>query len=185
MSSLSARLSLPSGIAVPQELEQAWCWMEEQGWSLENDNGYFLTPYAGKAQLGIVFSDQGSLEGWFEPNSYAAGRLAPLAEISGDGGMAALWLDDAGLVRIVALGAMGKHVLADSALDFLRLIAIGYLELQPFDLGIEPEDAESIDALAPFRAWVEATYDVTVPDQWPAPDQSDEFASWVDLQLSA
>lgn len=174
---------LPDDIEIPAELEAAWTWMEEQGWGGTDAEGrYFLTPYAGEAQRGVVFT-AASLDGWFDPGSEAPLRLLPLAKIAGDGSIGAVWTDDAGAGRFVALGSEGSaHLLADTALDFLRLIAVGYDELGEWSLGLEPEDEESVEAHAQFRAWLERTYGVEAPSEWEAVDPEDEFAQWIAAQ---
>lgn len=62
-------------------------------------------------------------------------------------------------------------------MDFLRLIAVGYLELDFF--GGEPDEPDAVEAIAGFRAWLEAAYDVTVPDEWPDLEDQDEFSEWI------
>lgn len=170
---------LPDGIAVPEELEQAWLWMEQQGWGVETANGYVLAPDAGSRQLGVAFrAFDKSLEPWvFE--GVPSGRIAPFAEIGGDGSVGALWLDDDDQVRFVGLGSEGDaYLLADSAIDLLRLVAIGYSELTTYAVGLPPDDDEAVAALAPFRAWVEQTFDVAVPSEWPGLGD-DEFTDWL------
>ncbi|MBM7520109.1 hypothetical protein [Nocardioides nitrophenolicus] len=171
---------LPAGLEVPDELEQAWSWMEEQGWGIDSDHGYFLTPYAGERVLGVVFGVlEEFLEHWLVPG-FPVGRLVPIGTIAGDGSAVALWLDDEGTPRFVGLGSEGEsYLLADSAVDFLRLVAIGYRELTDYDLGLPPGDEEPVAALGPFRAWVESTFGVVVPSEWPAVGE-DEFTDWVD-----
>lgn len=183
MSHLSQLLTpkLPAGLAIPDPLERAWLWMEAQGWGFENRNGYFLTPYAGTAELGTVFSPTESLTGWFEPGEPGHDRLLPLGQSDGTGSFAALWLDPSDTIRFVVLGSEGERpYLADDAVDFLRLLAIGYLELNTYALPEEPaeEDEESVVALAPFRAWVEAEFGVEVPPRWAVPEP-DPFDAWV------
>ncbi|MDT0202955.1 hypothetical protein [Nocardioides sp. AE5] len=175
--------SLPDHITLPDELEAAWAWMEAQGWGGTGADGSpFLTPYAGDVQLGVVFAT-GSLAGWFEPDSPAAARLLPIAEITGSGSIGALWVDDDGKTRVVALDSEGSaYVLAETALDFLRLVAIGHAELHEWDLSLEPEDEESVEAHAEFRAWLEQEYAVQVPEVWEAADSEDDFAQWVAVQ---
>ncbi|MBS3177832.1 MULTISPECIES: hypothetical protein [unclassified Pseudoclavibacter] len=95
---------LPDGMTIPEPLERAWTWMEGQGWGFENRNGYFLTPYAGTAELGIVFSPTESLTGWFEPDEAGYDRLFPLGQTDGTGSFAALWRDPSDAIRVVVLG---------------------------------------------------------------------------------
>lgn len=174
--------SIPAGIAIPEPLERAWSWMEAQGFGVETAHGYFLTPYAGRAELGIVFSASESLAGWFEPGEPGHDRLLPLGQTDGTGSFAALWLDPSDTPRFVLLGSEGERLhLADDAVDLLRLIAIGYLELNDYSLPQEPnedEDGESVAALADFRAWVTREFGVEVPPHWEV-REPDPFDVWV------
>jgi len=171
--------TLPAGVEVPAPLERAWQWMEAQGHATTAGGGYYLTPYAGIRRRGIVFTDQVSLDGLLDEPA-AARRLVPLAEIAGDGSVGALWLDDEGGLRFVGLTSEGgAYVLADTAVDLLRLVAVGYAELSAYDLGGPPDER---DAVAELRSWVEHTYAVEVPEEWPAVDTADAFAAWVARQ---
>lgn len=174
MSHLSQLLTpkLPAGLAIPDPLERAWLWMEAQGWGFENRNGYFLTPYAGTAELGTVFSPTESLTGWFEPGEPGHDRLLPLGQSDGTGSFAALWLDPSDTIRFVVLGSEGERLyLADDAVDFLRLLAIGYLELNTYALPEEP--AEEDEEPEPAR--------VALPFVDPDADASDVIAACSDL----
>ncbi|GAA1730579.1 hypothetical protein GCM10009710_08970 [Aeromicrobium alkaliterrae] len=157
--------------------------MEDQGWGFETRGTYYLTPFEGRAQLGIVFSPSETLTGWFEPGEPGHDRLFPLGQTDGSGSFAALWLDPTDTVRFVLLGSEGERLLlADDAVDFLRLIAIGYLELADYVLPEAPdedEDGESVAALAQFRAWVESELGVDVPEHWTV-QEPDPFSAWVD-----
>lgn len=174
--------ALPAGTVLPEPLTRAWAWMEARGFGLTNENGYFLTPYPGDRQLGVVFTPGESLAGWFEPGEPGHGDLVPLGQIAGDGSLCALW-NDSGATRFVALGSDGEaFLLADSAVDFLRLIAIGYSEIPFPDCLAEPpgeEDADAVAAHAPFRAWVEEEFGVEVPRHWRAVEP-DPFDAWID-----
>lgn len=173
--------SLPAGLRIPEPLDRAWAWMESQGWLREIRGGQYLTPYAGIAELGIVFSPQETLAGWFEPGETGHDRLVPLGQTDGTGSFAVLWLDPSDTVRFALLGSEGERLyLADDAVDFLRLLAIGYLELHEYSLDEEPveDDEESVAALAEFRAWVTAEFGVQVPAQWSTRDP-DPFGDWV------
>lgn len=61
-------------------------------------------------------------------------------------------------------------------------MAVGYDELNTYTLGEPPEEPESIEGHAAFRAWVEATFHVTVPDEWPEVGD-DDFTAWVDERV--
>lgn len=155
--------------------------MEANGWGFQNQHGYFLTPYAGTAELGIVFSSTETLTGWFEPGEPGHDRLFPLGQTDGSGSFAALWRDPSDSIRFVVLGSEGERLyLADDAIDFLRLLAIGYLELQSYALQEEPaeDDDESVAAVADFRAWVAEEFTVDVPSHWSI-REPDPFDTWV------
>ncbi|MFD0556455.1 hypothetical protein ACFQ3B_05285 [Stackebrandtia endophytica] len=164
--------------AVPSELDRAWTWMESRGWIVDNGNDYYLTPYAGEQQLGVVFAAHLSLEGWFEPDEAGFDQLIPFVELDGAGSVGVLWNGEDGHTRIGALGGEGHvSLLAENALDFLRLIAIGYDEVGSF-LDGEPEEPESVEAHAEFRTWVQSEFGVEVPAHWHYADP-DPFNSWV------
>jgi len=103
---------------------------------------------------------------WFgdvdeDPSSW----LWAFAETGADGSTAALWLGVDGRTRVVHLGSgsgsMLTCVLAEDALDFVRLLAIGYGELcWPEDFDTPPEEPERTSLL---REWVEQTFNVSVP----------------------
>ncbi|RBP62763.1 hypothetical protein DFO66_11326 [Brevibacterium sanguinis] len=164
--------------SIPDELDAAWAWMEHEGFGRETAAGYVLTPYPGERQLGPVFAADLTLGGWLEPDDPRADDLLPIAEISGSGGLAALWRDPAGVVRVVAFDGDGEPgILADSPTDFLALLAIGYDELTRFSLGAPPSEQEAVEAIAPFRAFV-AGCGIAVPDDWAAPT-ADAFTVWL------
>lgn len=94
-------------------------------------------------------------------------RLLPFALCGGDGSEAAFWVDEEGEQRIVHLGSgsgsMMACVLAADAIDFLRLLAIGYPEIcWPEDL-VAPPSRVLGPAQATFRRWVETTFQVAIP----------------------
>ena len=162
--------------------------MESRGWGgIGADDEPFLTPYPGESQLGPVFSTRLSIRGWLDPDAPGAERLVPIAETDGAGGLALIWIDDQGEHRFVGLSSDGGGGLrlADTALDFLRLLAIGYEEFNEFAFGeepyVDPEDDEEDDpvaAHAEFRAWVESTFEVDVPPSWDV-EQDEAFDGWL------
>lgn len=180
MSTFAAQLQtrLPVGFAIPEPLERAWTWMEARGWGRAAAHGYYLTPYAGERQLGVVFSSALELDGWFDAGQPGFDRLVPFVELDGGGSVGVLWMDDDGEIQVGALGGGGQVcLLAANALDFLRLVAIGYDEIGMF-LNGEPSDDESVDGHAEFRRWVQAEFDVVVPAAWQYADP-DPFNVWV------
>ena len=166
------------GIAIPEPLERAWAWCEAQGWGIQRESAYYVTPYAGSRRLGVVFDSGATLDGWFEPGAPGADRLLPFADLDSSGGVAALWRDDAGEIRVVGLGGEGEvGILAEDAVDFLRLVAIGYDEVGNY-LDGPPEDEEAREAHAPFRAFVAESFGVEVPEHWHYAEP-DPFNAWV------
>jgi len=140
------------GIAIPEPLERAWAWCEAQGWGIQRESAYYVTPYAGSRRLGVVFDSGATLDGWFEPGAPGADRLLPFADLDSSGGVAALWRDDAGETRVVGLGGEGEvGILAEAAVDFLRLGALG-LDAGGNQLDGSAGEGEARAAHAPFRA---------------------------------
>lgn len=167
---------------IPDDLERAWLWMEDQGFGRQTPAGYTLAPYDGDRQLGPVFRSDLTMEGWLEPGAPGHDRLLPIAEAAGDGSIVALWFDDEERTRAVVLGPLGSCVVADDARELLVLLAIGYEELQPFMLGHPPDDRDAVEAVAGLRGWVEETFGVEVPQEWRSVGD-DEFSRWLDTQL--
>jgi hypothetical protein len=123
--------------------------------------------------------------------------------------MAALWRDDAGEMRFVHLGSGSGSVmvgvLAWNAVDFLRLLAIGYEELcwpeelartpmQAFILNNGDPDAWDDDATPPtapltLRQWLAREFGVSAPEtaaeltgvlpSYGDTDSSDPFCQWL------
>lgn len=174
--------TLPAEMSVPEPLRLLYGWIEQRGhYNRDDDDGTrfgLLYPLeaarSGAAGTWLEFYAQGFPTGYeFGANTaLAADRLRVFARTGGDGSMAALWLDDAGDIRIVHLGSGSGSimlcVLADDAVDFLRLCAIGYEELcwgeDEFAAPPVLEDA-ALGAVpnAPFRRWVETTFSTTIP----------------------
>lgn len=127
-------------------------------------------------------------------------RLVPFASLGDEGTQAAFWLDESGRQRIVIMGSgWGSNaacVLTDDLVDFLRLLAIGYLEVCWHDEWTSPpqpwpewpnKDWTPINE--PYRRWVSTTFGVTIPDTGsqlvPRPavmgeeGTDDDFANWL------
>lgn len=178
------QIARPDWNVLPEELESAWTWMESQGYGRQGPSGYLLTAYAGSRQLGPVFSADLTLEGWVDEGDPRAADLLPIAEISGSGGIAALWRDPLGTIRVVALDSDGgTGVLADSVSDFLVLLAIGYDDITTSSLGAVPSEREAVDAVAPFRTHLTAL-GLTIPEEWPSPSP-EPFTTWLETPPEA
>lgn len=175
---IAATRALP--FPIPAELDAAWAWMEERGYGgIGADGSTYLTPYPGDFRLGAEFTSSASHEGLVPDDEAHNRRVIPLGKFAGDGSVGMLWQDEDGSVRVAVISTEGEaNIIADDALEFLRLLAIGYLELLPPNLDAPPEDQASIDGVADFRHWVSQTYDVTIPDQWYDVDDHDAFTGW-------
>lgn len=178
MSEFATRLAsqLPEGITIPEPLEQAWTWLEEQGWFETTDGAMVL--WGSPEDSEVAFCSNLDLEGWFAPGDPGFDRLMPIVSADGSGAVAVLWLDPQDQVRFGLLGSEGGgELLAADAVDFLRLFAIGYDDLGL--VGLDPEEESLAEAHAPLRQWVEQTFEVSVPEVWPEAAQPDPFATWV------
>ena len=165
---------------LPDDLERAWAWLEDHGYAVDAPGGYYVT-VSGEDDSSILFTADGTLEGWLEPDEPGYADVLPIGEADGSGSIIALWRDgDA--VRVVLLGSDGERgILAQDAREFLTLLAIGYVELNGIALGAEPEDPVETSR---FREWLEGTFGVTVPSAWPAlSDHPDAFGSWMARQF--
>lgn len=166
---------------VPAELDSAWDWMESQGFGGGSGADAFLTAYPGSRQLGPVFSADRVLTGWFEPGTEGYAHLLPIAEAAGDGSLLLIWRES-DEQRFVVLGSEGGgYLVAESALELLQLLAIGYSELTPHVLGETPDEPK---AVSKFRKWVQKTYQVKVPSVWRSVGD-DRFSAWLQRQLES
>lgn len=165
---------------LPDDLERAWVWLEERGHGVETPGGYYLTILDGEDSE-FSFTSSATLEGWLEPSSPGHADLLPIGEADGSGSIIALWRDRSA-VRVVLLGSEGERgILAQDGREFLTLLAIGYDEISDLTLGAEPE--QPID-IARFRGWIEETFQVAVPNAWPAlSTNNDEFGFWLAEQF--
>lgn len=176
------QVRLPEGASVPPELERAWAFMERQGWTMTTDDGTELTaPGPPEARPGLVFSSGLGLEDRWGSEHAALARVVPIGA-SPDDTRIALWFDDDGAARVVALTPDGgASLVGDGAVDLLRLAAIGYPEISPRVLGRPPEDGDAVAGVGQFRGWVRSRLGVDVPDMWGA-FESDRFTAWLEAQ---
>ena len=144
--------ALPEGMQIPEELRKLYQWIEENGYYTDRDGvryGYLYpqdklreswTENERKGGTDIAFSvlkpsDNEDLLEICYPNhkEEVRRRLLVFAQSGGDGSECALWLDDEGRTQIVHIGSGSGSVmtciLVKNALDFLRLLAIGYDEI--------------------------------------------------------
>lgn len=177
--------SMPPGLDLPDEFKRLFAWMEPNGFVhtyRSNQPGRYASLYP--ASLGekggsvVTFRpvDPSDAEAWTQSTDPAlTHRLALFIRTGGDGSMAGLWRDDAGQVRFVHLGSGSGSVmmcvLADTPVDMLRLLAIGYVEAcWPQDYGLTAAETYDPDVTGEpftpplmFQAWVRDTFGVPIP----------------------
>ena len=169
------RGSLPEGMKLPDALNKLFIWMHAEGLTWENGGniGGALEPF-GSPNLtsapDIEFSAEGSanLKYWFGQDSdEIKKRLYVFCQTGNDGSMGAFWLDDEGKQHIVHMGSGSGSimtcVLTDNALDFLRLLAIGYDEICWG--GFDAPPTGEIPVNSKFRTWVETEFSTYIPRQ--------------------
>jgi hypothetical protein len=177
--------TLCPGMSLPDPLEQLFRWIEAHGYFVDTSNGRIglLFPERekkakwtkagrhGGTDIRFAAEPDAGLQYWFgKEDPDIERRLCVFAKTGGDGSMAAFWLADDGSQKIVHLGSGSGSttvcVLAEKAVDFLRLLAIGYDEIcwgRQFsappnaggDFVVEPNHA--------FVGWVSKTFGVTIP----------------------
>lgn len=180
------RAVLPAEIEVPEPIVLLYDWIEQRGLYTDNAEGQ---------RTGFLFPRQQLIDSWTDTDrkggtivefvAYSAEHLAswlggnePLyrrphifARTGGDGSSAAFWLNEAGQLKIVHLGSGSGSVLncvlAENAVDFLRLLAIGYDEICWNSEFAAPPNAPDADMVIEpnkeFQQWVRTTFDVTIP----------------------
>lgn len=175
--------SFPKNIPMPPEIEAMFIWLEEKGFVHKYTS--FDKRYANLYPEHLL--DQGGAFSHFIPverdtTKYYTGnddpmvndRLALFVNIDSTGDLAGLWQDEDGSLKYVYVGAHGEPgcILTDNAIDFLRLLAIGYdnVALSNYNKTATEDYLEYLEAgsqlpIEPieFREWVEKTFAVKVP----------------------
>lgn len=178
------QLVLPAGLYVPAPIQQLYTWIEQSGLCTfrprcERHYGLLYTldevqaSWDADERLGGTYVEFQCDEWKYFSNATPEeqARLCIFARTGGDGSYAAFWLDDYGDQKIVHLGSGSGStllcVLAADAVDFLRLLAIGYEEIcWPDELDAPPTLARTSSAFDPttlYRTWVETTFSVDIP----------------------
>ena len=182
--------ALPKGMQIPEELRQLYQWIEDNGYYTDRDGvryGYLYpqdklreswTENERKGGTDIAFSvlKPSDNEDWLEicyPNhkEEVRRRLLVFAQSGGDGSECALWLDDEGRTQIVHIGSGSGSVmtciLVKNALDFLRLLAIGYDEICWDEEYSSPpnsnKDNTFVHPNTQYQEWVQNTFHTTIP----------------------
>lgn len=140
--------TFPNKINFPKELRMFCDWIEENGYDS------IVTEFRLRAASNLMTK-------YFEGGEKLEKHIAAFGH-GGDGGIFAIW-DAENTQKIVFLGSEGDNwfVVANSVVDFLVILAIGYPNLAHDDLQ-EPPLGKSPDIK--FRNWIEQTFGLTVPD---------------------
>jgi hypothetical protein len=170
--------SLPPGMALPEPIDRLLAWMDVNGFARRMRRSGTLyaqlsapdDPEPASSIVSIAPSEPDYVEGWVGSDPAARDRLANLVRTGGDGSYACLWRDDAGGTRFVHLGSGSGSTmlctLTTDPVDFLRLLAIGYVELcwpEHFPFAPEDVDEDAVRAPARLRRWVEQEFGVAIP----------------------
>ena len=182
--------ALPKGMQIPEELDKLYQWIEDNGYYSENEGiryGYLYPQdklresWKEEEREGgtdIAFSvlknidREEVLENYYKKHKdEVRRRLLVFAQSGADGSECALWLDDEGHTQIVHIGSgsgsMMTCILVKNALDFLRLLAIGYDEIcwdedYPFPPNSN-KDNTFVHPNTQYQEWVQNTFHTTIP----------------------
>ena len=182
--------ALPEGMQIPEELRQLYQWIENNGYYSENEGiryGYLYPQdklresWKEEEREGgtdIAFSvlknidREEVLENYYKKHKdEVRRRLLVFAQSGADGSECALWLHDEGHTQIVHIGSgsgsMMTCILVKNALDFLRLLAIGYDEIcWDEDYPLLPNSNKDNTFVHPntqYQEWVQNTFHTTIP----------------------
>ena len=182
--------ALPKGMQIPEELRQLYQWIENNGYYSENEGiryGYLYPQdklresWKEEEREGgtdIAFSvlknidREEVLENYYKKHKdEVRRRLLVFAQSGADGSECALWLDDEGHTQIVHIGSGSGSImtciLVKNALDFLRLLAIGYDEIcWDEDYPLSPNSNKDNTFVHPntqYQEWVQNTFHTTIP----------------------
>ena len=182
--------ALPEGMQIPEELRKLYQWIEDNGYYMDAKGVRYgwLFPedkikesWTDNERIGgtmITFNvDEESYRNELLEIQYkehleeVKHRLLVFARSGADGSECALWLDDEGHTQIVHIGSgsgsMMTCILVKNALDFLRLLAIGYDEIcwdedYPFPPNSN-KDNTFVHPNTQYQEWVQNTFHTTIP----------------------
>ena len=209
---------MPSGITLPPELIETFDWLEDQGWhqlrAEDRPENHWLSIYPedqrnhpGASHVTFGGSTLPFTGHWSAPDAKIDKRIAEIATTSGDGGRAAIWLDQSGKQQFVHIGHDTLGIITDDPLVFLQFMAMGYPEpgalegtdLTPLQSALDYNGHENLDDLAPedlpvppvaFQIFLHDRFDLTMPATardigiggftgYGDPNTTDAFARWV------
>lgn len=181
---------LPAKLVMPDELLCLFGWIEKQEFIYTKSDKYFSNKKTIRVG-GLVHPDQygqRDLSGsavsfekigideiaqyWFKStNNEIFERLFPFCKTCDEGSMAALWLNDNGQTQIVHMGSGSGStwvgLIGKTPLDFLRFLAIPYLEhCWPNQFDIQPAEAQTDLVVIPniqYQNWLLETFSTDIP----------------------
>jgi hypothetical protein len=182
--------TLLPGMIVPEEFKSLFAWIESNGFYTDRDagrigflfsedelkKGWTETERPGGTEIRFAAEGNINLHYWFGHNrTDVLERLCVFAQTGAEGSMAAFWIDDEGKQVIVHLGSGSGSilcsVLAETPVDFIRLLAIGYDEIcWDEDFAFPPNSAERdsdffVYPNINFQNWVCDTFSVSIPER--------------------
>lgn len=209
-------------VEVPPPIHAYFQWIDAQGLARSYRDGRryaLIDPALENSCLGVLPPDPGHASAWTgSDDPDVADRLKPFCRTGGDGSYAAFCIDDAGATQLVHLGSGSGStmigVMVNDPVDFLRLLAIGYVELcwpeqhgmTPAEIheeeypeedyeGMEDERPAALAAPESLQVWLTDTFDVTIPERasdiiGELPDmdgtgRDDPFVKWLDTVQSS
>jgi hypothetical protein len=214
---LQLRAVLPVQIEIPEPIVMLYDWIEQNGLYADQEDGLragFLFPQQqlfdswtddsreGGTMVEFVAYGGEDLHEWVGGKEPIGRRPHVFARTGADGSTAALWLNDVDQLKIVHLGSysgsMLNCILAENAVDFLRLLAIGYDEICWNDeFSVPPSMVNTGIVVKPnesFQQWVRDTFHVTIPAtaleivrrpaEYGDENSGDEFCDWCNSQSS-
>lgn len=174
----AALARVPQGLTLPGPLHALFAWVEDNGLVHRGPDGdlygtlsseWPTGPGTNVLLRGNPPDEVEQIAAWLGPVRDGLPTLWPFCRTGSDGSQAALWLAPDGRDLVVHLGSGSGSlltcVLAEDAVDFLRLLAIGYDEICWNEDWHEAPQAEPGRSVLnePYRHWVESTFDTTIP----------------------
>jgi hypothetical protein len=210
---------LTKGMSLPKPFELLYSWIENNGLYVDTEDrrvGFLYpdekmrsawteTERPGGTIIEFTAIGNEDLSDWFgHDRSDILDRLCVFALTGAEGSMAAFWLDDDGQQRIVHLGSGSGSlltcVLAEQAVDFLRLLAVGYDEICWISASSKSPNADIgkgglfIHPNLEYQEWVKNTFSVNIPknaleivknpSDMGDDDSPDPFCQWVEKSLA-
>ena len=179
---------MPSGMQIPKEIKALYQYIEDNHLYIDKNGCRYgvlfpedelmasRTEHGSEGGTRIIFYPGGTenLKYWFASGEHEElqQRLCVFAQTGGEGSEAAFWLTDEGELKIIHMGSgsgsMLSCVLADNALDFLRLIAIGYDEIcWDEDFVYPPNENPDAEVMVKpntkFQNWVTQAFGTRIP----------------------